>query len=63
MDQSLQRIDVEVGAFVVLMCKVVSGAGNITVRWMIDGKPVENGRYTQTTTVREMQSSAITSQL
>lgn len=44
-------MDVTVGDFVVLTCKIISGTGNITVKWFIDGNLVGNGQISPTVTV------------
>ncbi|VDK37430.1 unnamed protein product [Gongylonema pulchrum] len=44
-------MDVVVGDFVILTCKVVSGTGKLTVKWIIDGREVENGQISPTVLV------------
>lgn len=43
LDQESQELDVVVGDFVVLTCKVISGTGKINVKWVVDGRVVPNG--------------------
>lgn len=47
-DQGLEKLDLVVGDTATLTCLVTSGAGNITVSWEIDGKPVPDGNVSST---------------
>uniref|UniRef100_A0A0K0DQ12 Ig-like domain-containing protein n=1 Tax=Angiostrongylus cantonensis TaxID=6313 RepID=A0A0K0DQ12_ANGCA len=42
-DQGVEQLEVIVGDTLNLNCRVVSGIGNVTVSWIIDGNPVTNG--------------------
>ncbi|VDM60008.1 unnamed protein product [Angiostrongylus costaricensis] len=42
-DQGVEQLEVIVGDALNLNCRVVSGIGNVTVSWIIDGNPVTNG--------------------
>lgn len=35
-------MEVVVGEFVILTCKLLSGAGKLTTKWVIDGREVES---------------------
>ncbi|VDO58688.1 unnamed protein product [Onchocerca flexuosa] len=37
-------MEVVVGDFVILTCKIVSGTGKLITKWIIDGQEVENGQ-------------------
>jgi len=39
----VEQRDVIAGDTVTLSCNVLSGTGNVTIRWIIDGRPVTNG--------------------
>lgn len=44
-------MDVTVGEYVILRCGIVRGSGNIRLRWLLDGVPVENGPVSSSVTV------------
>ena len=50
-DKGQEELDVTVGDSITLTCNVVSGTGNINVSWIVDGKPVGNGRISPTVEV------------
>lgn len=50
-DRGLDEMEVLVGDFVILTCKVVSGTGKINVRWVVDGQPVSFGQLSPTVLV------------
>ncbi|EYB86265.1 hypothetical protein Y032_0282g1277 [Ancylostoma ceylanicum] len=50
-DQGAEQLDMIVGDTMSITCRVVSGTGNLTVSWIIDGKPVPNGVLSPTVEV------------
>uniref|UniRef100_A0A0M3IE08 Hemicentin-1 n=1 Tax=Ascaris lumbricoides TaxID=6252 RepID=A0A0M3IE08_ASCLU len=51
LDRGSQELDVVVGDYIVLTCKVMSGTGTLSVKWLVDGKPVHNGPISPTVSV------------
>ncbi|CAJ0933934.1 unnamed protein product, partial [Mesorhabditis belari] len=47
-DQGIERLDVAAEDSIALTCIVSSGGGNLTVKWIVNGKPVENGELSST---------------
>lgn len=62
-DKGEEEMDVTIGSSISLTCNVISGTGNISVSWLIDGKPVENGQYSPTVQVRVLVAFLETSGL
>ncbi|KAK6759923.1 hypothetical protein RB195_021467 [Necator americanus] len=50
-DQGAEQLDMIVGDTMSITCRIVSGTGNVTVSWIIDGKPVSNGVLSPTVEV------------
>lgn len=44
LDRGIQEMEVVVGEFVILTCKVLSGTGKLATKWIIDGREVKNGQ-------------------
>uniref|UniRef100_F1KPK8 Hemicentin-2 n=1 Tax=Ascaris suum TaxID=6253 RepID=F1KPK8_ASCSU len=53
LDRGSQELDVVVGDYIVLTCKVMSGTGTLSVKWLVDGKPVHNGPISPTVSVND----------
>jgi hypothetical protein len=47
-------MEVLVGDFVILTCKVISGTGKLNVHWVVDGQPVAFGQLSPTVLVRSV---------
>uniref|UniRef100_A0A915PVG6 Ig-like domain-containing protein n=1 Tax=Setaria digitata TaxID=48799 RepID=A0A915PVG6_9BILA len=44
LDRDVHEMNAVVGDFVILSCEVLSSTGKLVVKWMIDGRDVENGQ-------------------
>ncbi|CAI4229355.1 unnamed protein product [Auanema sp. JU1783] len=53
LDQGHEAMDVKVDDSLTLTCNVVSGTGNLSYSWMIDGRPVTNGEHSSTVQISD----------
>ncbi|VDL71887.1 unnamed protein product [Nippostrongylus brasiliensis] len=51
MESDFEHLDMNVGESRSIVCRVVSGIGNITTQWLIHGQPAPNGQLSSTVEV------------